>query len=133
MAVLALSQSTSTPRQPADEFDRVWPWLKAAIAHGGDTHRKRHLRERIADGRAQLWTWPDAAAVTELITYDTGMRDCRWWLAGGNMKTLINGQAEIEAWARRQGCHRVTITGRKGWERVLPEYKPQFTVLTKEL
>ena len=43
--------------------------------------------------------------------------------------------AELEAWARAEGCRRVLVIGRPGWERVLaPEgYAPLARIIAKEL
>jgi hypothetical protein len=115
------------------EFSRCWPWLKEAVARGGDTHRKRHVLARIADGRAQFWPLPNAAIVTEIVTYDTGLKDIRFWLAGGEKDEITAAKPAIEAWGKRQGCSRAIIYGRKGWSRVLPDYEPGTIILTKEL
>lgn len=114
------------------ELDRVWPWLEAALAHAGDTHRKEHILARILDGRAQLWTEPGAACVTSIERSDTGLREVNGWLAGGDLDGVRRIVARAEQWGREIGCQRALITGRRGWLRALPGYREAATVLIKD-
>jgi hypothetical protein len=74
-----------------------------------------------------------AAAVTEIadtewrrvcVVVACGGRDMRAWLP------LIDG---IEAYARAHRCAAVRIVGRRGWARVLAQYKTKRIILEKEL
>lgn len=114
------------------EFERAWPWLKAAIVH--DTHRKRHVWEAIERGDVQLWFNDTAAIVTEIRVFPTGLKIINGWLAGGNLdgvKTLV---AQAERWGKAQGCAKAGIScGRPGWSRELDGYALAGVQLTKEL
>lgn len=56
--------------------------------------------------------------VTQCVADDRG--PClHVWLAGGDLADILRLKPGIEAWARAQGCERVTINGRHGWARVL--------------
>ena len=70
-----------------EDFDRAWPWLKAAIIH--DTHRKRHVWEAIERGEVQLWTNETAALVSEISVYPTGLKALNFWLAGGGLDGVL--------------------------------------------
>lgn len=115
------------------EFDRVWPLLERALAAYGDTHTKDGIRERCRSGLAQLWTNGEAAIVTSIERYDTGLSECHQWLAGGEMDAVLAMRPDIEAWAKSLGCTRMMIVGRKGWARVLPDYRPLAVTFAKEL
>ena len=117
-----------------DDFERVWPWLKPAIANFGDTHRKRHVWEAIDAGKVQLW-WNDTAAlVTEIAVFPTGARMINAWLAGGDLEGVLRLVPRIEAWAKAQGITRASITsGRPGWSRTLPGYRTTGVQMTKDL
>ena len=39
----------------------------------------------------------------------------------------------LERYARAEGCKAMRIFGRRGWERLLPDYKPARVLLEKEL
>jgi hypothetical protein len=41
--------------------------------------------------------------------------------------------AEVESYARAEGCTKMRIFGRKGWERVLDGYRVEHVVLEKAL
>lgn len=114
------------------EFDRVWPLLKPAI--NLDTHRKRHVWEAIDRGDVQLWTAEDAAIVTEIKVFPTGLRAMNLWLAGGvlaGVQTLVS-RAEAVAKARRCGLMTISFC-RPGWERALSGYSKAGIQLTKEI
>ena len=53
-------------------------------------------------------------------------------LAGGadNWSTLM---VQLEEIARSNGCDEIEITGRKGWQRVLPDYEFSHITLRKSL
>jgi hypothetical protein len=117
----------------APELDRVWPMLKAAAALAGDTHRKRHVAERLRNGLAQLWTLPNAACVTSIERHDTGLRDLHGWLAAGDLDGLVAIEARLERFARAESCDRMVIAGRKGWLRIFSGYSERAVILAKDL
>ena len=85
----------------------------------------------IATGRMQLWPAPDACAVTQIIGFPQ-KTFLHIFLAGGNMgrlKDMIESAAE---WGRSQGCAAMTMTGRKGWARVL-DWRVTSITMEKEL
>ena len=53
------------------EFDRVWPWLEAAVNHSREPFTADDVWHRIENELSQLWTAADAAAVTTC----TGFRE----------------------------------------------------------
>ena len=118
------------------EFSRCWPWLKAALDRSGEeTHTRDHVWQLIADGRAQLWPMADAAMITEIICYPTGVKHVRGWLSGGDLEQIRAAMPHVEGWAKTQGCTRVIIDGRKGWQRALSDQGYALTAvsLKKEL
>jgi len=73
----------------------------------------------------------DSAIVTEIIDYPQ-RRTLRFWLAGGNLKTLLEVEPKIRKWSILYRCEAVEIIGRKGWEKVMKDYEPTAIVLVKE-
>ena len=68
---------------------------------------------------------------------------CRDWIQsaldkggdkGHGIGQLTDMNDDAIAWAKAQGCDGMTISGRKGWQRVLESegWKQQFTTLVKE-
>ena len=117
----------------APELARVWPILKAAAALAGDTHRKRHVAERLRSGLAQLWTLPSAACVTSIERHDTGLRDLHGWLAAGDLDGLVTIEARLEHFARAENCDRMVIAGRRGWLRIFSGYSERAVIIAKDL
>tara|TARA_R110000868_G_scaffold265853_1_gene524736 strand:+ start:4701 stop:5066 length:366 start_codon:yes stop_codon:yes gene_type:complete len=115
------------------EFDRLWPILEESVHRYGETHDKEHIWSRIESGFAQFWALPNSALVTEINTYETGMREIRGWLAAGDMDEIKAFVPKLEDWARMAGCKRAAITGRRGWLRAFADYRDVATIMVKEL
>lgn len=98
------------------QWDRCRGWLLAALEPGCGT--EADLLADLAGGRAQLWAGDRAALVTQCVEEPLG-RCLHVWLAGGDLKEIMMLKPGIEAWARGQGCVRVSLDGRRGWARVL--------------
>src|SRR5262245_38613617 len=92
----------------------------------------------ILAGRSLLWlAWNgraiESAAATILINSEVG-KVCIITVCGGSdMKRWLPLIGQIENYAKREGCARVRIYGRKGWLRVLDGYKPEHIIMDKEL
>lgn len=107
--------------------------LRRALDHQ-DTHTPESVVAAIEAGAAQLWCGERSTIVTEILDLPL-KRVCRIWLAGGDMRELVDEMLPtLETWAADNGCARVEIIGRPGWKRVLTDYsEPKFTVLHKEI
>lgn len=86
----------------------------------------------LREGKGLLWVVWDgtkfiAAAVTSLEQHLSGLA-CRVSACGGDgMGTWLHHLSEIEDYAKREGCVKVWLEGRRGWSRALEGYR-QFTV-----
>lgn len=116
-----------------DEFDRVWPWLAAAVIRYGSTHSKDDVWGSITRGAAQLHPLPNGAIVTSIECYPSGRKELRCWLAGGDLTEIQAYEPTLCAWARETGCHVIGIVGRRGWVKSLEGYSETAVILTKEL
>ena len=96
-----------------------------------DTTEEELIGELEAN-RAQLWCGDASAMVLQLLRPPPTLHI---WLAGGDLRDLLNMRGGMEAWARSQGCEQVTINGRLGWQRVLGRfgYEPDGEELRKVL
>jgi len=114
-------------------IDHCRPWIEAALEYSGGTHTFEDVKERILDGRLQLWPAERGCAVTEIVIYPQ-KKVLHVFLAGGEMGQIIDMIDSAVAWGKTQGCSGMTIAGRRGWEKVLAKYgyRPVMTVLEKE-
>lgn len=103
--------------------------IEAAIAYNGGTHTYQDVVDAILVGKMQLWPAPDACAVTEIVSYPQ-TKHCHIFLAAGNLDTILDGQDSVIAWAKAQGCSRITLSGRMGWSKVLKNRGWETPMLT---
>lgn len=124
---------------PVEDLEFIWSQVKPQIEKALDgSYSSYDILEYIKQNRMQLWiSWNDgieASFVTEVCDYPQ-LRVMRWVLAGGsNMESWLDLVAsKVEDWAKRNNCQRLEIVGRKGWTKVLRDYKPQAVYFVKEL
>ncbi|MBX7249340.1 MAG: hypothetical protein K1X35_09910 [Caulobacteraceae bacterium] len=113
----------------AAEWRRCAPWLAPAL---DGTHALEDVWAGVARGEFHFWPGLRSAAVGELVEHPR-RRDYHVWLAGGDLGELKTMEASASAFARALGCHRITIHGRPGWARALPDYRPAYLALAKDL
>ena len=119
----------------------LWPFARplivAAMRRGAISDFSGVERD-VLDGRALLWlAWDGqeiaAAAVTELSQVH-GRKLCTIVACGGRMRRRwLHLIAELETFARREGCEATRMYARRGWIRVLPDYRATRVILEKEL
>jgi len=117
------------------ELTRCRTWIESALEYAGGTHTFDDIAAGVLSTRYQLWPNHNSAVITEIVVYPQ-LKDLHYFLAGGNLDELKAMRPVIEGWGRSMGCSRVTLAGRKGWERTFLKdegYKPEWFVLTKEL
>jgi hypothetical protein len=111
--------------------NRCRKWIINALRYAHNSHTYEQVIDIVKRGDAQLWALKDSAIVTEIIDYPQ-RRTLRFWLAGGNLKTLLEVEPKIRKWSILYRCEAVEIIGRKGWEKVMKDYEPTAIVLVKE-
>jgi hypothetical protein len=87
------------------------------------------------EGLARVWLG-DRAVMVALIEDHPLERRLLIWLAGGHLEEIVSDLLpKAEASGRAEGCRRVLIIGRPGWERALaPDgYAPLARIIGKEL
>lgn len=108
--------------------------LRHALELAGGTHTIDDVWEQVREGSAQLWVEEGACLVTEV--QDTPRkRVLRFWLAAGELEPTIALSRKVLAWGKEQGCDMASLTGRRGWDKVLREegWSPSLTVMTREV
>jgi len=115
-----------------DNWDKAEPHILAALVNCGNTHAPSDVRRMIKEGTAALFVGEDSAIVTQEIDTPTG-RLLHFWLAGGELEELAEMSASIETAAKAKGISRVSIVGRRGWQKALPGYREAGVILMKEI
>lgn len=125
-----------------DEARRdVTPLVAFAAARSGGRMRAEDAWERFADGRLQLWVGRNDRGRAQVIVMTTiveypRLKACQLVsCVGDDMPDWIALIAEIEAWARVQGCAKVEPWGRPGWKRALAPhgYREIHAIMEKDL
>src|ERR1041384_4083325 len=105
----------------------VWPHVRSLLREACRRTGLNAFEDIEADilaGRSLLWVaWNgraiESAAAAILINCEVG-KVCIITVCGGSdMKRWLPLIGQIESYARREGCARIRIYGRKGWLRVL--------------
>jgi hypothetical protein len=95
--------------------------------------------EILTQGAMQLWVATEdnniiIAMVTQIIAYPQ-KKVLRVIAIAGEKFIEAHNQfnALVEVFAIRVGCSSMELWGRKGWKKMLPEWKDSYIVFTKDL
>jgi hypothetical protein len=110
-------------------LDQYWPivhpWIDAACRETGALQSADDLRRGIESRTHQLWVvWatserPTMAIVTEVYDTAAGLTCSMTVVGGALLGRSWHALETIEAWAKDQGCVRITCEGRLGWQRLM--------------
>lgn len=117
------------------EFERCRGWIEDALQYAGGTHTIDDIKQAIAEQRLVLWPGKRSAVVTEFVVYPQ-FTALNFFLAGGDLDELAEMEPIIADWAKRCGCKRIMLAGRRGWTRSFLTdrgYEPKWAVLAKEI
>src|SRR5687768_4982817 len=98
---------------PARKLDYVWDDVRPLIEEASFASRDKWFAEdayeRLRKAKAQLWVvWQDGAiiavAITELIPHERRQVCKVVTCAGWNIRKWLKHLAEVESWAKTQGC-----------------------------
>lgn len=122
----------------------LWAVIQAIIEPAFEDNRgdddAKIIYQDLCSGFSLLWLAWNAermsvmgAVVTKLLDVPRG-KVCRITACGGReMDRWKDGLADIESYAKAEGCRFMRFEGRKGFERLFPEYRQPWIVLEKEL
>jgi len=74
-----------------------------------------------------------SAMVTQIVTYPQKQILRIISIAGSDFKKLYEFNDMIESFAIKTGCSGMELWGRKGWKKLLPDWKDTYIVYTKNL
>ena len=126
------------------EVPDIWNNVKDIISQGlvsaNDLLNDEDVLNYLNQGLYTLWiaTEPDSdsvvAAMTIQYAYYPKYKMCRVaTIAGQRMSEWIGDLYMLENWAKTQGCDYMDLYARRGWKKVLKEYKEDCILLRKKL
>jgi hypothetical protein len=119
----------------------IWPHVRTTLLAAVKVTNLSHtqdIEDAILSGRSLLWlVWDGrlikAAVSTELMATDTD-KFCVLTACGGkDMRDWLMLLGKIEEYAKAEGCKALRIYGRRGWKRVLEDYRETAIVIEKDL
>jgi len=119
----------------------LWPRVRDLIDVGyavGDNFMPENILEQIRYGTILLWIAIDeetghihAAMTTELVAMRCGLVCWMGQCSGDRMQDWSKFHVKIEEYARDEGCVKVVLKGRRGWENILDGYRVRTVQLEK--
>lgn len=116
-----------------EDLMRCREWIQSALNKGENTHSFVDVVDGVMSGNMQLWSGENGCAVTEIVVYPN-KKVLHVFLAGGKLEQITDMMDSAVEWGKAQGCDGMTLSGRKGWVKVLKDYgwEQQQVVLAKE-
>lgn len=121
---------------------QLWRFVEPMLAAGfaaADEEMPKNMLELIESRHAVLWiavverSAIVAALATQLEVHPSGLV-CKLMSVGGSELNSWRGHiGQVEEYAKAEGCIKMRLEGRDGWERALPGYRRVAIVIEKEL
>jgi hypothetical protein len=125
-----------------DDLHTVWPFvrndIREALKYSNGRYDEKTVADSIISCLRQLWLLTDEdkilmSMVSQIINYPTGLKVCEVMLLGGKQSKewaeFVTD--ELSKWVASIGCDRLQIIGRKGWEKVLKNWKSVLVMMEK--
>jgi hypothetical protein len=132
-----------TPDEAVQYWHELAPLLQKSIDHGQQESTLTDYLRKVLNYQAQLWVFFDndncmkGCGLTQFLDYSTHKTLHIIACTGNNWDTWAKGYYDVEDFARKHGCKRVEMWGRKGWLRrlpkVIPGWEQAYVVMTKEI
>lgn len=118
--------------------------LARALLHGAGESKLCDWHKSLVNGNSQLWllTTDDlntivGVVLTQILVYARHKTLHIVLHESDDFKAIASLHAELERFAREQGCVAVEQWGRRGWAKTLPKeipgYQEAYIVMRKEL
>lgn len=93
--------------------------IEAALKYtAGPTHTFNDIVSMVMTGRLLGWWLDDCWLLTEIHSFPQ-CTHLHIFLGGGHLAPLINMHSPVIEHARALGCTHLTLSGRRGWDKVL--------------
>jgi len=115
-----------------EEFERLKPQIEDALGYNAGTQSLEDVKSGLERGQFSLWSNKDSVLIIETMELNS-KRFINIILGGGNLEQIKDLVNQVEAKAKELNFAGVMIIGRRGWNKVLLEYKEKATVYIKEI
>ena len=119
-------------------WDEVAPLLSEVTPHTEGEIEPDDFIEPLSDGQMQLWVAIEdkevhSAMITQIIPYPQKRVLRIISLAGSEFEKLYHFIDMVESFAIQSECSAIEMWGRKGWKKLLPDWKDSYIVFTKDI
>jgi len=119
-------------------WDQIESHLERAVPHSEGELEPDDFMSALADGEMQLWVALQediivASMITQIASYPRKRVLKIITIAGEDMHKWIDNLYMVEDWALEHGCTSLECWGRKGWLKVLKDWKCSYHIITKDL
>ena len=126
------------PEEVPKIWDEVLPQIERCVPHSEGEMTPEDFYIALVDAEMQLWIAVEdnevlASMVTQVIPYPSKKVLRVIAIAGEDMDKWLHFQPDLEGFARLMGCSSLEAWGRKGWKKILKDWKDSYVVYTKEL
>ena len=126
------------PEDIAYIWEEVAPLLEMVQEHTEGELETDDFLEPLTHGNMQLWIATEdkdihAVMVTQFVIYPQKNILRIISLAGDDFEKIRNFQEIIEGFAIKNECTALEMWGRKGWKKLLPDWRDTYIVYTKDL
>ena len=133
-----MSSHLLEPEDVAYVWEVVCPLLARVAPHSEGVMEPDDYIEPLTHGDMQLWVVVEnkrvnAALVTQIIPYPQKRILRLISLAGDNFQDIKDFLEMVEVFALKNGCTALEMWGRKGWKKLLSDWKDSYIVYTKDL
>ncbi len=126
------------PEDVAYMWEEVVPLLARVAPHTEGEMEPDDYIEPLTHGDMQLWVVVEnkrviAALITQIIPYPQKKILRLISLAGEEFDKIKDFLDVVEAFAIKYECSALEMWGRKGWKKLLPDWKDSYIVYTKDI
>ena len=126
------------PEDVAYIWEDVAPMLARVTSHTEGELEPDDFIEPLTHGEMQLWIVIEdkeiiAALITKVIPYPQKKVLRLISLAGEDFNKFKDFISMVESFAIRSECSSLEMWGRKGWKKLLPDWKDSYIVFTKDI
>lgn len=100
---------------------RYKPQIEAALKHADNSYTFDQIVHGVLSGKLRFFPNGDSFALMEIHTYPN-WRSFHCFLAGGKLSEILELQPLMLEHGKELGCKRLTLTGRRGFGRVLKKH-----------